>query len=83
MITLALLLVCAVEMIESNLEILEDLGAVALKSHWKSLITSWRIEEIGLGVLPVNHILQHWNMHYKDQTVTCVRLFFGVTVSVS
>lgn len=76
MITLTFLLVCAIEISgadsgSANLDILEKVGVDVIKDHWKALMTSWRIEELGLGALPVNNFLRPWNVAFNG--IGCVR----------
>lgn len=77
MVTVALMLICEIEISGTetgtrNIEILDNLGIAGIKDHWIALLTSWRIEEDGLGVLPVNNFLKHWGMQFADINATCV-----------
>lgn len=72
MVTVAFLIICGVKIGKSTLAILRLLGVQYIKEHWKCLLTSWRIEEKGLGVEPVNNFLAYWGFEY-DANVHIVR----------
>ncbi|KAJ6466725.1 hypothetical protein C8R47DRAFT_1153492 [Mycena vitilis] len=76
MITLALLIVCNVAIDEECIDCLDAIGIDTLQYHWKCILTSWRIEEHGLGYLPLNNILAYWNLEFgpdsSDQHPECV-----------
>ncbi|KAJ7507611.1 hypothetical protein B0H11DRAFT_1902699 [Mycena galericulata] len=72
MVTIALMLVCEIDIVDPNLEILENLAIDGIKQHWRALITSWRIEEEGLGVEATNNFLQLWDIHFPSMGDHCL-----------
>lgn len=73
MVTLAFLRINGVRLSqEANIAILESFSVLGLKNHWKSIVTSWRIEDLGLGVAPVNNFLRYWDLRHQN-TSDCVR----------
>ncbi|KAJ7128854.1 hypothetical protein C8R46DRAFT_1236918 [Mycena filopes] len=65
MITLAVLIVCRIPIDEECLDRLDAIGIETLKYHWKCILTSWRIEDHGLGYTPVNDFLQYWDQNLE------------------
>ncbi|KAJ6547522.1 hypothetical protein B0H19DRAFT_1166092 [Mycena capillaripes] len=63
--TIALLMICEVPVRISSLATLRVLGAVNIKEHWKCLLTSWRVEDKGLGADPVNNFLTYWDVRFQ------------------
>jgi hypothetical protein len=61
---------------------LEAIGITQLKELWKAIWTSWRIESEGVGVQPVNELLQYFfdfsldlrELFSKLDKGTCVRM---------
>lgn len=79
-ITLALLWACGVPIARSEpgeaMTILRNLGISQIKSYWKAIWTSWRIEEKGLGERPLLELMINWDMEFeeppKDGCVSCL-----------
>ncbi|KAJ7495984.1 hypothetical protein B0H11DRAFT_2226977 [Mycena galericulata] len=67
MVTIAFLLICDIEITKGCIKVLSALGVKNLKEHWKCLLTSWRIEEKGLGTEPVNNFLAYWGIEYDPR----------------
>ncbi|KAJ7440286.1 hypothetical protein B0H11DRAFT_1933793 [Mycena galericulata] len=67
MVTIAFLLICDIEITKGCIKVLNALGVKNLKEHWKCLLTSWRIEEKGLGTEPVNNFLAYWGIEYDPR----------------
>ncbi|KAJ6620767.1 hypothetical protein B0H10DRAFT_2356313 [Mycena sp. CBHHK59/15] len=64
MATLVFLLACDVKINMDCISVLRGLGIDGIKHHWKCLLTSWRIEEKGLGAEPVNNFLEYWDIEF-------------------
>ncbi|KAJ7109223.1 hypothetical protein C8R44DRAFT_986254 [Mycena epipterygia] len=71
MATLAFLRINQVPLSDENIAILESFSVLGLKNHWKSIVTSWRIEDLGLGVAPVNNFLRYWDFRHQN-SAACI-----------
>jgi hypothetical protein len=67
MVTIALLIVCEICINNRTINLLKQLGVKNIKEHWKCLLTSWRIEEKGLGTEPVNNFLAYWGIQFESK----------------
>ncbi|KAK6988220.1 hypothetical protein R3P38DRAFT_3229065 [Favolaschia claudopus] len=76
MATTALLMICGASIKHKDTRrMLQSLGIDYLQQHWRFLLTSWRIEEEGLGAEVVNNFLHYWNLDFAQRS-GCLRIMF-------
>ncbi|KAF7362356.1 hypothetical protein MVEN_00582300 [Mycena venus] len=68
MVTIAFLIICEVPIRNSCINLLKLIGVENIKEHWKCLLTSWRVEEKGLGRDPVNNFLRYWDGQFNHNS---------------
>ncbi|KAF7330611.1 SWIM-type domain-containing protein [Mycena sanguinolenta] len=67
MATLAFLSIYEIPLNGTVLTTLQELGPKQIKEYWKCIITSWRVEEEGLGREPANDFLHCFGYHLQEE----------------